>query len=147
MQKCTEGKVKTGLYMENMVNKKAFQYDAYCPFADCTLLYPMPGIGYSPPWIYPPTPWTCPPTPWTCPPTPWTCPCPRHTYPPPTGHIHPPERTWYQRCRAPCGQRDTYENITFRQIRWRAVILQDDNVFKKIQIRSRKLIIGPKNHY
>ena len=87
----------------------------------------------------------------------YTHPLPGHAHPPP-GHAHAPDIhthplldiSTHQKGPGTRGterQRDTCENITFRQIRWRAVILQDDNVFKKIKIRSRKLIIGPKNHY
>ena len=56
--------------MENMVNKKAFQYDAYCPFADCILCIPCPGGGTHPPG--------------------YTHPLPGHAHPHP-GHAHAPD--------------------------------------------------------
>ena len=49
-------------------------------------------------------------------------------YPLPPGHTPPPqERTWDQRYppRPRCGQTDTCENITFPQLRWRAVTIRD----------------------
>ena len=57
------------------------------------------------------------------------------------GDYPPSERTWYQRYPPPCGQTDTCENITFLQLRLRAVNIAINDGGEKESVRCKRVLV------